>query len=97
MKKRSILIKPGCFLSRGMYSVSYGSELFVYRLHKKESPYYDNWRTYATVCWSKDSEKVRHTFLIHHVIIDYKNVDEFFPATSNQIFMYQLSIIGRKL
>lgn len=95
--RRSISIKPGCYLSRRMYSVSYGSEIFVYRLHEKESFYCDTWRTYATVCWSKDSEKVRNIFLIHHVIIGYKNIDEFFPATSNQIFMYQLSFIGRKL
>lgn len=94
---KPISIKSGRYLSRGMYSVTYGSELFVYRLHKKESPYSDIWRTYATVCWSKDSEKVRNIFLIHHVIIGYKNVDGFFPATSNQIFMYQLSIISRKL
>lgn len=91
---RSVSIKPGCYLSRSIYSGDYGSEIFVCRLYEKESPYGDNWRTHATVCWSKDSEKIRDTFVGHHVRINYKNVDRFFSATSNQIFLYQLSIIG---
>ena len=90
-------IGPGCYLRYSVHTSTCGRELIVCRLHKinRDDPPplgFTCWRTYATVCYSKDFEKIRSIFPDYVVMIN--NADGLFPATSNQVFMYSLGILG---
>jgi hypothetical protein len=90
-------VGPGCYLRYSVHTSTCGRELIVCKLHKidrddPQLPGLTRWRTHATVCYSKDFEKIRTIFPNHVVMIS--NADGLFPATSNQVFMYTLGIIG---
>lgn len=90
-------VRSGIYLRYSIHTSTCGRELIVCKLHKiirdyPQFPGFTCWGTYATVCYSRDFEKIRTICPNYTVMIN--NADGLSPATSNQVFMYSLGILG---